>query len=112
MRRGRQRENEPSWDYQARVARICRYPRAFLSSGGRVSPSRVAYHQANDRLASAIGGRMREKTERTLHDASMLCSVTHTEMTLRTGDHSLPRMDAQIYRHFCQHLVLGGPLQS
>lgn len=34
--------------------------------------------------------------EVTLHDASMLCSVTQTADTLNTGDHSVPRMEAQI----------------
>lgn len=33
----------------------------------------------------------------TLHDANMLCSVTQTADTLNTGDHSVPRMEAQIY---------------
>ena len=32
----------------------------------------------------------------TLHDASMLWSVTQTAETLRTGDHSVPRIEAQI----------------
>lgn len=27
----------------------------------------------------------------------MLCRVTHTAETLRTGDHSVPRIEAQIY---------------
>ncbi len=33
---------------------------------------------------------------RTLHDASMLCKVTQTAVTLKTGDHSFPRIEAQI----------------
>jgi hypothetical protein len=33
---------------------------------------------------------------RTLHEASMLCSVTHTAVTLKTGDHSFPRIEAHI----------------
>jgi hypothetical protein len=32
----------------------------------------------------------------TLHEASMLCSVTHTAVTLKTGDHSFPRIEAHI----------------
>jgi hypothetical protein len=34
---------------------------------------------------------------RTLHDASILCKVTQTAVTLRTGDHSFPRIEAQIF---------------
>ena len=34
--------------------------------------------------------------EVTLHDANMLWSVTQTADTLNTGDHSVPRMEAQI----------------
>lgn len=40
-------------------------------------------------------GRQRRQKQ-TLQDASMLWIVTQTEMTLSTGDHSLPRMDAHI----------------
>lgn len=32
----------------------------------------------------------------TLHDANMLCNVTQTAITLSTGDHSFPKMEAQI----------------
>lgn len=45
----------------------------------------------------------REEKERALHDASMLWSVTQTAITLNTGDHSVPRMDAQI----CSTVPLG-----
>lgn len=35
----------------------------------------------------------------------MLCIVTHTATTLRTGDHSLPRIDAQIFKQSDQDIV-------
>ena len=38
-------------------------------------------------------------TMHTLQDASMLCIVTQTATTLRTGDHSFPRIEAQIYEN-------------
>lgn len=38
------------------------------------------------------------KMDGTLHEASMLCMVTQIDTTLRTGDHSLPKMDAHIYK--------------
>jgi hypothetical protein len=45
----------------------------------------------------------------TLHDASILCRVTHTAETLRTGDHSVPRIEAQIYNasDISQHAEFG-----
>ena len=33
----------------------------------------------------------------TLQEASMLCRVTQTATTLKTGDHSFPRIEAQIW---------------
>jgi hypothetical protein len=46
----------------------------------------------------------------TLHEASILCSVTHTETTLNTGDQSDPRMEAHICitRELATHMQSGG----
>jgi len=47
-------------------------------------------------VSLAFGGNQESK-DLTLQDANMLCSVTQTAITLSTGDHSFPRIDAHIY---------------
>jgi hypothetical protein len=54
-------------------------------------PSTVTYITFLERRIADTEGKL------TLHDASILCRVTHTAETLRTGDHSVPRIEAQIY---------------
>jgi hypothetical protein len=51
-------------------------------------------------------GRVREGRGLTLQDANMLCRVTQTATTLRTGDHSFPSIDAQIYNEGTNRVIL------
>ena len=43
------------------------------------------------------GGQSLGQQHLTLQEANILCKVTQTATTLRTGDHSFPRIEAQIY---------------
>ena len=89
----------PFWDCQARFGRIDRCLRVLKTQLFSV----LRKHPRDQDLPFLD---LRERVSRvipmvavvvTLHDANMLCSVTQTADTLNTGDHSVPRMEAQIY---------------
>lgn len=42
------------------------------------------------------GGQLLGQQHLTLQEANILCKVTQTATTLKTGDHSFPRIEAQI----------------
>lgn len=83
-----------------RTKAVCRYGS---------SPFFGLFHRRTGRTVSDRGRAGRaQRGRQTLQDASMLWIVTQTEMTLSTGDHSLPRMDA----HICMRRAVSGAAAS